>query len=95
MLSARRDCAYGAQTDYFDDANVVGWTRAGDADHPQALAVVLTDGPGGVKRMAVGRPNAVFTDATGAVAGTVTTAADGTGDFRCNDGSVSVWVQQA
>ena len=49
LLAARRDAAYGPQTDYFDDGNLVGWTRAGDAEHPQGMAVVLSDGPGGIQ----------------------------------------------
>lgn len=93
LLAARRDHAYGLQTDYFDDANVVGWTRAGDPDHPRSMAVVLSDGPGGSKRMWTGRPGATFTDATGFVSGTVTTGADGIGEFSCVDRLVSVWVQ--
>ena len=94
LLAARRDAAYGPQTDYFDDANLVGWTRAGDAEHPRALAVVMSDAGGGTKRMNAGRPNAVFADVTGVITGTVTTDAAGSADFRCNDRSLSVWVQQ-
>ena len=94
LLAARRDNAYGPQTDYFDDANVIGWTRAGDAEHPSGLAVVMTDGGAGSKRMLVGRPGSSFADVTGAIADRVTIGADGFGEFRCNDGSVSVWVQQ-
>lgn len=94
LLAARRDAAYGPQTDYFDDGNLVGWTRAGDAEHPQGMAVVLSDGPGGSKRMNVSRPNRVFRDVTGAVAGTLTSGADGAGEFRCADRSLSVWVEQ-
>jgi len=94
LLAVRRDHAYGLQTDYFDHPDVVGWTRLGDADHPRAIAVLLSDGPGGSKRMNVDRPNRNFTDATGNVGGTITTGNDGWGEFRCNGGSVSVWVEQ-
>ena len=94
LLQVRRDHAYGPQNDYFDHSDVVGWTRLGDADHPRAIAVVLSDGPGGTKRMNVNRPNRNFTDATGNDNGTITTGNDGWGEFRCNGGSVSVWVEQ-
>jgi alpha-amylase len=94
LLAARRDAAYGPQSDYFDDANVVGWTRAGDADHPRALAVVMSAAGGGTRRMNTGRPNATFVDVTRTIGGSVATGADGFADFRCNDRSVSVWVQQ-
>lgn len=94
LLAVRRDYAYGLQNDYFDHPDCVGWTRLGDADHPRAMAVVMSDGPGGSKRMLVNRPNRPFTDVTGNVSGTVTTANDGYGEFRCNGGSLSVWVEQ-
>ena len=87
LLQVRRDYAYGPQNDYFDHPDVVGWTRLGDADHPRAIAVVLSDGPGGSKRMNVNRPNRTFADATGNDSGTITTGNDGWGEFRCNGGS--------
>ena len=54
----------------------------------------MTDGGGGVKRMSAGMPGAIFVEATGAIPGTVMIEADGFGDFRCNDRSIAVWVQQ-
>ena len=35
FLYARQNLAYGPQYDYFDDQNVIGWTRLGDAEHPK------------------------------------------------------------
>ncbi len=92
LLQARRTYNYGPQTDYFDHWDVIGWTRKGDASHPGAMAVILSDGPGGSKWMDVGKPNASFTDLTGTYAGTITTNASGWGNFPVNGGSVSVWV---
>jgi alpha-amylase len=94
LLAARRDFAYGPQRDYIDHGDLIGWARLGDAEHPKAMAVLLTDGGGGSKRMAVDRINARFRDATGNVSETITTDATGSGDFRCNDRSVSVWVEE-
>jgi alpha-amylase len=93
LLAARRDFAYGEQIDYFDDANIVGWSRLGDKDHSGALAVLLSDGPGGTKWMKVGKANQVFRDLTGHCPNMITTNADGWGEFRCNGGSVSVWIE--
>lgn len=95
LLAARRDHAYGPQTDWFDDTNLIGWTRAGDEAHPRGLAVVMTDASGGVKRMPAGRPGAVFSETTGSVEGLVTIDADGTGAFRCNDRGIAVWIEQS
>jgi alpha-amylase len=44
--------------------------------------------------MEVGKPNTRFHDRTGHVKETVLTNEQGFGEFRCNGGSVSVWVQE-
>lgn len=95
LLQARRDYAYGPQYDYLDDPNIVGWTRLGDSQHPEAMAVLMSDGPGGSKWMEVGKANTTFTDITGNVGGTVTTNGSGWGNFSTAGGSVSVWVENA
>jgi alpha-amylase len=93
LLAARRDFAWGPQYNYLDHWDVIGWTRLGDAAHPRAMAVILSDGPGGTKWMEVGKANASFTDVLGNQAGTVTTNQYGWGEFPVAGGSVSVWVQ--
>lgn len=95
LLAARKNFAYGAQYTYFDHWDIIGWTRLGDASHPRAMAAIVSDGPGGSKWMYVGKAGKTFTDVTGNRAGTVTTNADGWGQFWVNGGSVSVWVENA
>jgi alpha-amylase len=94
FLHARRHYAHGPQYDYFDHPNHVGWTRLGDEEHPKAMAVLLSDGPEGTKWMEVGRPRARFFDLTEHVKEPVFTNEHGWGEFRCNGGSVSVWLQE-
>ena len=94
FLHARRHYAHGPQYDYFDHWNRVGWTRLGDEEHPRAMAVLMSDGPEGTKWMEVGKPNARFADLTGHVREPVIANEGGWGEFRCNGGSVSVWVQE-
>lgn len=94
LLSVRRDHSYGAQTDYFDHPNIVGWTRTGDVDHPRVMAVLMSDGPGGSKRMFVDRQGRTFTDVTGNIIDVITSGGDGYADFRCSAESVSVWIEQ-
>lgn len=50
LLDARRSRAFGEQTDYFDHPNTVGFTRSGDAQHPDSgLALLLSNGEDGEK----------------------------------------------
>lgn len=93
LLKARQHFAYGPQYDYFNHPNRVGWTRLGTEANPRAMAVMLSNGPGGGQWMEVGRPNTTFYDLTGHIPDTITTNGDGWGEFRCNGGSVSVWVE--
>jgi alpha-amylase len=95
LLSARKNFSYGPQYNYLDHWDLIGWTRLGNAQHPRAMAVIETDGPGGSKWMEVGKANARFTDWTGNRADAVTTNEFGWGQFPVNSGSVSVWVQDA
>ena len=93
FLQARRDHAHGAQLDWFDHPNTIGWTRLGDDRHPKALAVIMSNGSDGFKWMRVDRADTVFTDITGHIPEPVRTNADGWGEFRCLGGKVSVWVE--
>jgi alpha-amylase len=92
-LYARKHFAYGLQYTYFDHFNTIGWTRLGDAEHPQAMAVIMSDGPEGTKWMEVGKANTQFYDLTEHVKTAITTNEWGWAEFRCNGGSVSVWVE--
>jgi alpha-amylase len=58
------------------------------------MAVIMSDGPGGSKWMEVGKPHATFVDLTEHIKELVTTNEHGWGEFRCDGGSVSVWVQK-
>jgi len=95
LLAVRRDRLYGAQHDYFDHPDIVGWTLEGDDGHPgSGAAVLLTDGPGGEKQMYVGRRHAgrTFADALGGSPSRVAIGPDGTGRFTVPGGRVCVWV---
>jgi alpha-amylase len=94
LLFARQHFAYGPQYDYIDHFNTIGWTRLGSEQHPYPMAVILSDGPEGSKWMEVGKPNTVFYDITGHIQEPITTNEKGWAEFRCNGGSVSVWVEQ-
>lgn len=96
LLLLRRDRAYGEQVDYFDDKNIIGFTRLGDDDHYKSgMAVIISDKYEGSKRMYVGTKfvGERFFDALGNREDEITIGEDGFGDFIVNGGSVSVYVK--
>lgn len=97
LVKLRERYAYGEQTDYFDDASIVGFTRGGDDEHRDSgLAVLVTDSVGGKKRMKIGEHFAgrLFFDALGDFSEPVVIDSDGSGEFMVKDGAVSVWVTE-
>lgn len=97
FLLARKHLAYGEEHDYFDDQNIIGWTREGDYYHQDSgMAVILSNGNGGSKQMNVGQSlaNSVLYDCTGNIKETVYVDSDGNGIFYVDGGSVSVWIKK-
>ncbi len=97
MMFIRRNKLFGAQHDYLDHPDLIGWTMEGDEEHPDSgLAVVLTNRDGGTKHMEVGRNHAgeVWIDALNRIEQSVQIDEDGFGDFSCADGSLSIWVHE-
>jgi hypothetical protein len=94
LLDIRRRFAYGVQREYFDHRDIVGWTRSGDHQSPEGLAVIMSDGPGGHKWMEVGREHAgeCFRAKLSNQQGCVMINNDGWGRFRTGGGSLAVWV---
>jgi len=92
FLCARQHYGYGDQYDYFDHANILGWTRLGDEAHPGGMAVVLSNGDEGRKYMEIGQPHCTYIDITEHIGEPVTTNEDGWAEFSCPAGSVSVGV---
>lgn len=94
LLFIRRTFAYGDQYDYFDDPNIIGWTRQGNETFPDGLATVISNGDGGEKRMQVStaHPGEIFVDYLGHHQAEVTIEEGGWGTFPVNGGSISVWA---
>ena len=97
MMKLRKKFAYGEQHDYFDDFNVIGWTREGVEEYRNSgMAVVMSDSTGGSKRMYIGRQFAgmFFKDALGNAKYNIKIDQDGFGDFYVNRETVSVWIRE-
>lgn len=93
LMTLRQTHAYGKENDYYDDQNIVGFTREGQ-DKEHGLALLITDGPGGSKKMYAGKEHAgqSYLDACGNCGGNVVIDADGYGTFTVDGGSISVWI---
>ncbi|HEY4107996.1 alpha-amylase [Puia sp.] len=97
LVQARKRFAYGAQRDYADYANCIGWTREGDEEHPgSGCAVLLSNGDDGFKMMEIGKAHAgkTFVDWLGKHPAKVTIDAEGKGEFHVGGNSVSVWIEE-
>lgn len=95
MVKVREKYAYGEQIDYLDHENVIGWVRTGEKEYPDSgMAVVLSDGPGGMKKMQMGTKfsGMEFMDVTGKCKESIVIDETGWGEFRVEGGSVSTWV---
>ena len=92
----RKDKAYGEQVDYFDDPNIIGFTRLGDQTHPKSgLAAIFSDKFEGEKRMYVGKEYAgeKYIDALTHRMEEVIIDEEGFGLFKVHGGSASVYVR--
>jgi glycosidase len=94
LLYARQKFAHGKQHSYFDDLDVVGWTREGSREFPQGLAVIMSDKNAGKKRMFVGPQHAglCFRDITNRQSGCARIDSQGYGEFSTSGRSYSLWV---
>lgn len=93
LLKARQYFAYGPQTDYFDDANCIGWVRGGNEEHA-GCAVVLSNKDACTKPMEVGAHLAgrAFYDYLGWFQERIVIDENGWGNFPVPAGNVSVWT---
>ena len=98
MCMVRYRCAYGKQTDYMDHENVVGYTRSGSpANKYSGMAVLVTNGCGGVKDMYVNVrfKGEKFINMLDPDSEPVYLDAHGTGHFYVKDGSAAVWIRES
>lgn len=95
LLKARKELSYGQQHDYFDDKNIIGWTREGIEEYNNSgLAVLLTNKLGGEKKMYIGKQfsGQKFRDLLFNFEEKIVIDEEGFGKFMVRNGSVSVWV---
>lgn len=97
MIKLRNQVIFGNQADYFDDANIIGWTCAGDFEEEfSGMAVIMTNAGGGEKTMTVSaiHQGETFVDILGNNDTKVVLDDSGQGVFPVNDGQVSVYINE-
>ena len=96
IIKLRKEKSYGEQHDYFDNPNIIGWTRSGDEEHIKSgLAVVISNKQDGEKRMYIGKElsGENFIDSMGNIKEEVIIDEEGYGNFKVKAKSVSIWVR--
>ena len=94
ILYIRKNLAYGEEEEYFDDSNIVGWTRDGiDELKDSGIAVIISNNGDGYKDMYMGEKfkGKVFIDIMGRRKEEVEINKSGIGRFYVSDKSISVW----
>ncbi|WP_312241805.1 alpha-amylase [Pantoea sp.] len=93
LIRARQVYAWGPQTDYFDHPNCIAFSRGGTDEHPGCV-VIMSNGDDGEKQVEMGEGFAgkSWRDYLGHREETITCDENGSAQFYCNGGSVSVWV---
>lgn len=96
LLALRRDLAYGTQRDYFDDPDVIAWSREGTVVHPHGLAVIMSDRGEGSKLMELGSQHSgrCFRDLFNHFPDCVRIDAKGFGVFKTKGRQISVWTDE-
>jgi len=96
IILARKLYAYGAQDDYFDEPNCIGWVRKGDEQHKDGLACLLSNAGIAEKKMNVGpeHKGEVWTDVLGWEEKEVEIDDEGFGMFPVGGTSVSIFVRK-
>ena len=93
LMYIRKHYAFGEQTDYMENENLIGWIRHGDDFH-NPMAVVISTGDINTLRMNVGKENAgkKYTEITGTNSNEIVIDDEGFGGFEVGAGTLSVWV---
>lgn len=93
MLKIRHSKMIGKRNDYFDHFDIIGWTFEGNEDPKSGFAVILSDGPGGEKKMYIGKTHTgqTYVDITNQIGEKVIIDSDGMGLFKVNGGSYHIY----
>ena len=90
FAKARQTHMNGDQNDYLDHPTCIAWAWSGNEEDHHSMVVVMSSADAG-KKTVKQRPNTTYRDVTGHIKTEITTGEDGTAEFTCPAGSLSVW----
>lgn len=96
LLSIRKRYAWGEQTDYMENENLIGWVRHGNEEHPGSLAVVISTGDINTLQMNVGQEKVgkIYVELTGNNTNEIQIDEDGNGAFEVGAGTLTCWAEK-
>lgn len=94
LMDIRKKFAYGDQTDYMQEKDLIGWVRHGDENHPVKLAVVISTGNMNTMSMFVGEEEKgkKYKDMTGGNTNAIVIDENGYGAFEVGPGTMACWA---
>jgi alpha-amylase len=97
LIEIRKLYAYGKQTDYFENKDLIGWVRHGNEEHPGSLAVVISTGDMQGLRMNVGEDQAgkTYVELTGNNSNEIQIDEEGYATFEVGPGTLTCWAEKS
>lgn len=94
LMYLRQSYVYGQEVNYFDHPNCIGWVQLGTSEHPEPLAVLISNSDSGYKDMFVGpiHSGKTFYDYMGNTDDTIIINNEGWARFTVPAGKVSTWI---
>lgn len=96
LIKIRKKYAWGKQTDYLVQNDLIGWVRHGDEKSGGPLAVLITTGNSKTLAMNVGKnqEGKVYIELTGNNSKEIRIDDKGYGQFEVGPGTLTAWVQK-
>lgn len=94
LLEIRKKYAWGAQTDYMEREDLIGWIRHGTKGSP--LAVLISTGTAQILSMHIGEEHAGkrYIELTGDNEKEIEIDEDGVGQFEVGPGTLTAWAEK-
>lgn len=94
LISIRKKYAWGEQTDYMEQKDLIGWIRHGESGSP--LAVLISTGDAKTLPMNVGEEHAgkVYVELTGDNEKEIEIDKKGIGQFEVGPGTLTAWAEK-